>query len=496
MATSPRIIIVTFVAALVLTSCSRPENGSQVLEAWNELNDPTRFGAYAPYAYHEIPRTGRLEEMPWSDYYWATFRGGVSYRWQQGNNSRDYRSYLYEIPSTELVQTLNGETIARLSPSEKYDIAMNRPDLPLTRSERNRSLASVRNGEIPTWFGLCHGWAPASIMEQEPISPVAVRNDQGQTVTMYASDLRALLTKVYADAELQPKFLGQRCNDTVPTADPFGRPISSQCRDANAGAFHLVIVDFIVNLKQAFIADVSPASEVWNQPIVGYSFGYENLRDFSSSDPLAAVRAPGTVKLIDVQMTLEYAKERSPSGYEHGTVTGRELYRYTLELSAEDKIIGGEWISNARPDFLWTTALKPEGEVNGISVDWVRQLVEASRSQGPNPPTPPPTTPVPPPTNPPTPAGSLVIDFVSVNYRGTNSATANVWAIVLAPEGSTLRSYVRYGTTRQLMHQAGVLNSQRMSYSFSYSPQGSVGYTFELVDGQGNVLAAADRALP
>jgi hypothetical protein len=489
-----------FGLSLIFGGCRPPERESQLSEAWNSLNDPARFGAYAGAEYSQIPTNARLSQLPWSDYYWAKFRGGISFRWQNPINSKDYRRYMYDIPSSQWVQSYTAESIARLSPAEKYDIAFSQLHLPLTRAERSRSLASVRNGEIPAWFGLCHGWAAAALVEAEPQNPVAVRNIYGQTVTFYASDLRALLIKAYSDANLQNRSLGQRCNDVNPAADPTGRPMESNCRDTNPGAFHLVISDYIAKQKRPFIADVSPASEVWNQPIIGYSFKYENLRPSDLSDPLNHLRAPGTVQLVDVEMTLEYAKERYPSAYAHGAVTGTESYRYTLELNDQGIIIGGEWISTARPDFLWIFSARPSGTVNGIDVDWVRKMVAAARAGNPTNPTPPenpPPQPRPPerPTPPPA-TGSLIIDFVSVNYRGSYLATANVWANVMAPPGSVVRASVLYTNHRQMIAQVPVQSSQRMSFSFNYSPAGSSGYFFELVDNRGQVLATVQRGLP
>ncbi|MCX6111320.1 MAG: hypothetical protein NTZ90_17125 [Proteobacteria bacterium] len=33
------------------------------------------------------------------------------------------------------------------------------------------------------------------------------------------------------------------------------------------------------------------------------------------------------------------------------------IYRYRVELNAAGGIIGGEWLSNERPDFLWTQGM-------------------------------------------------------------------------------------------------------------------------------------------
>jgi hypothetical protein len=37
-------------------------------------------------------------------------------------------------------------------------------------------------------------------------------------------------------------------------------------------------------------------------------------------------------------------------------------YRYRLELDANEEIVGGSWISEARPDFVWTN---PKSEFSG-----------------------------------------------------------------------------------------------------------------------------------
>ena len=46
---------------------------------------------------------------------------------------------------------------------------------------------------------------------------------------------------------------------------------------------------------------------------------------------------------------------------------GVEKYDYTLELDSAGRILGGQWISAARPDFLWTAAkLKFTGHYQGL----------------------------------------------------------------------------------------------------------------------------------
>lgn len=99
---------------------------------------------------------------------------------------------------------------------------------------------------IPTWHGLCHAWAPASIQEVEPRCPVQVNG-----VTFEVFDLKALVTAIYQvllDRTGYTAQLGYRCDDQQlrEGVDSFGRPKNVMCRDMNAGAFHLVLVRSIV----------------------------------------------------------------------------------------------------------------------------------------------------------------------------------------------------------------------------------------------------------
>ncbi len=67
-------------------------------------------------------------------------------------------------------------------------------------------------------------------------------------------------------------------------------------------------------------------------------------------------------------------------------------YTYDLELDEEGKILGGEWYTNAHPDFLWTppataqarstTDSAAAGEFSGGQVPepWRRAAVAAARN--------------------------------------------------------------------------------------------------------------------
>jgi hypothetical protein len=272
----------------------------------------------------------------------------------------------------------------RLSPAEKYDLLQGRYDFPLARAERQRQIASVdpRTDRIPGWFGLCHGWAPATLLEREPGS-ITLRNHDGLEIPFYSSDIKALITKIYADYSPPQRSVGERCNveSHAIDRDENGRIVIPECRDVNPATLHLILADFIPR-QQGFIADISAASEVWNQAIVGYRVTEMTRQPFDpASDPAARFRAPGTATLVNVKNEVSYITEtmaaRDPQSGNPGRYTLVKQLEYTLELNAYGEIIGGEWISTNAPDFLWR-ALRPD---SGRYLDYgkVSQMIDLSR---------------------------------------------------------------------------------------------------------------------
>jgi hypothetical protein len=235
--------------------------------------------------------------------------------------------------------------MAQLSPAEKYDIFIGNFTYPLVAYERERT-----NSSDPTWFGLCHGWAPAAINFKEP-KPVTLTSAAGIAVPFGSSDVKALLTLVQQGGQ-GTRFLGERCNANLAT-DP-DRADDDECRDVNPGSFHIVVANEIGLLKTGFVAEVSRDYQVWNQPVFGFS-----SEVLSRSEDVYATAAPGTRSIATVRTTLLYTAEigarweaQPIDVYPHQT--GTRVYNYTLELDEGGNIIGGEWLDAARPDFMWT----------------------------------------------------------------------------------------------------------------------------------------------
>jgi hypothetical protein len=171
-------------------------------DSWNGNNQPSNMGEYN-YSFDALPRSGMVEEahMPWSDNYWESDWGGISFRWNavreqqrdpEGNESLDkYAQFSYTPPSLTQVRSMSKEELKKLSPAEKYDLLMGRYDYPTVHSERERTGPGYDD-----WQGICHGWVPAALNHPEPMATEATNTD-GVVVPFGSSDIKALLSYYY-----------------------------------------------------------------------------------------------------------------------------------------------------------------------------------------------------------------------------------------------------------------------------------------------------------
>lgn len=313
--------------------------------------------------------SARLEQSPWTDSYWPTYAGGIANRYgdpqyQASSTWGENESYLQKMMG-------NGASL-ELSPAEKYDLLLGLNDFPMTKKMLKSSSSHVEvDGTIPSWFGLCHGWAAASFMLPRPKKAVTVQAADGRKIVFTPSDIKALATLLWSNAPTETRFVGGRCNNADPQRDPRHREIDPECFDSNPATWHLAVVNQLGLAKRSFVLDADEGQEVWNQPVYSYSYSYRHpvtrmqskkldeakvaLSDFE--DPYFETRARNAVNVVNVVMSLTYVVENSPSlsmvdGPEHDshqTVT----YSYDLELDRNDNIVGGEWHSSKHPDFLW-----------------------------------------------------------------------------------------------------------------------------------------------
>jgi hypothetical protein len=344
---------------------------------WDYANNPDRLRDNDPTSnyityFYDLPLKSQLRNTPWSGDYWPSYHGGISYRWfDYLSDWYGHDRYGYDLYTRQEVFDLDFESMKMLSPAEKYDLYLGEYNFPLVQYERNRTsiMRIVEDSpvydpeyEIPSWEGLCHGWAPATLLYENPKAFV-VENKDGLVIPFGSSDMKALLTFfLHYNDNSSSYFLGRRCNidfselqskldnGEITEQEYLDRLEMAQCRGVNAGSFHVILANQIGIQQQGFVADVIRDLEVWNQPVIGHEFMI-----LGEQDPNEAQLSYGVDKVIKVDARMQYVIETGSSWYPDMDpyALTYKYYSYLLELDAEGHIIGGEWLSYERPDFFW-----------------------------------------------------------------------------------------------------------------------------------------------
>lgn len=346
-------------------------------------NDPMWFGITGNMKYSQLAEAYHLDYVPWAGDYWATAQGGISIRWQGGCSGENC---LYELPSKAEYLAMTKDEIAKLSPTEKYDLMNGYYNLEKGYTATGKERAFIRykqsqhDNDIPGWTGICNGWSLAALYEKEPMEEVTVTNPDGLEVTFYEGDLKALMSQIYFD--YQPNIVVNRLGNGC-----FDEDDSYACEDTNPKTWMLALHKYLAKGK-AFVFDKYAGDEVWNQPIYGYKdFSCKNHRRLAD-EPRYKHAAPGTKYLVDCSMTVQYITEGRPRTKplpEGGNLDhiSENDYTFTLELDKRDYLLGGEWTSDDRPDFMWKPSQLPSDSLLGddypISYSRVKDLIEKSR---------------------------------------------------------------------------------------------------------------------
>ncbi|MBC76371.1 MAG: hypothetical protein CME64_10185 [Halobacteriovoraceae bacterium] len=362
---------------------------------------------------------GRVNTQPWSDWYWPIAVGQLSFRY---NDNNMMSAYSMKSPDENSVWTWVNEwhkqsmpeDVNLLSPSEKYDLLVGDTNYTLTKKMLQAGSYYQQNfGKVESWMGLCHGWAPASYMLPRPVKTLPVTLDNGSVLEFLPSDLKALGTLLWANGLQSTRMVGGRCNSSEPEKDEeTGRVIDQNCFDTNPGTWHMATVSEIGKKGSPFVMDATFDYEVWNHPVLSYSYKYfnpktynyantfeegnVNLADFDE-DKFKNYRSKDANSVVGIVMEVVYLIETEPQRKSYDSATmdakSRVQYVYDLELDEKGNIIGGEWYTDKHPDFIWTpyTGSKANSVVDEYiaadqislqNISRVRQLAPYASAEG------------------------------------------------------------------------------------------------------------------
>lgn len=327
-----------------------------------------------------------LPESPWSGSYWPIYQGGIAARYASPAFTSASATWkgLYDFVQnrekiSEIFASQSERRIDDLSPAEKYDLIVAAPTTDALSGVTKHAWKdgvyyADAKGNIETWMGYCHGWAPAAFSVPRPINSVTMPAADGKTPVRFdATDIKALATYAWAQIDVPATYVGSRCDQKNPKRDSDnGRIIDAECFDINPAIWHISVVNQIGLANRSFVLDATFDYEVWNQPVLGYSYEYFNpqngdtkktwreaavQRAAFASDKFKKYRSPLATQFVGVNMSLTYVSENSPQHTRDGESirdqTRTVHYRYDLELDDNEQILGGEWYNASHPDFLW-----------------------------------------------------------------------------------------------------------------------------------------------
>lgn len=309
---------------------------------WDRDNNPYNLSNSFKAKFSDLPLSGKVldEQTGWPGSHWASYIGGIAHRW----SAADPQNFKYKLHTLAELKQLEPNKLAELSPAEKFDIFNGDYSYP-TVKKVYRTVSPYQS----EWNGICHGYAPAAINHKEPATK-ELMNPDGILVHFYSSDVAGILAFNYANVATTPvKLIGKRCNYR-PGYVP--RRKLDECNDLNAGAFHIVLANKLGLEGVGFVADIDRYVEVWNH--VAGSFSTQILNEEAPVNSSAY----GTVKRLYVESTVTYAAAIAPRfdpilNTEYAVFIN-ETYNYYLDLDRNGNIVGGDWVSDKRPDFVWT----------------------------------------------------------------------------------------------------------------------------------------------
>ncbi|MCK5681527.1 hypothetical protein KAI46_12030 [bacterium] len=250
--------------------------------------------------------TGQAERHPWSSYWWQTSVG-------------------------KLVEGYRGHP----APIEKYDLYVD-GYFPSSATWTGSSI--WYNPYAPSWYGLCHAWVNASILETMEIQPSS-RNGAFFAI----GDKKGLLCA---------------CHDT-------DEIIYKMC-SGSPEYFHRYLLDYIGEQSQAIGADLDPSEEFWSFPIYKYEM------EITSGETLDQVKC-----------TIFHANDLEVEPDFCGTVEVIRNYEYSLEKDADGAyLIGsGQWLGASKsdhPNSVWV----PVGVVQEETILDYETVLDIVQSQG------------------------------------------------------------------------------------------------------------------
>ena len=252
-------------SSLPLLACDAPDasDGERVVteyrEAWGTSDSPSLLDPSFNYTLAQLPTSGAAKKTPWAGSYWPTYQDSINVRWAGANTQSAAKKYELAFGKSGVEDAVSAAagigSLGRAACTTDAQCAADKGSVCAKRAGASAGTCSE------TWFGICHAWAPAAILEDEPQKAVTYNG-----VEFKVNDIKALMSLAYTD-DLEVKFMSLRCDDAATAGDLTGK---AACKDTNPGSFHVAVANLLGVQGKSFVEDRTYDYEVWNQPVRGY----------------------------------------------------------------------------------------------------------------------------------------------------------------------------------------------------------------------------------
>jgi len=320
-----------FLLFLILQLSYSCQNTDEVIvyrESSSSLNTPEQFrqvtNSFGELKVSEGDFTGTSKITPWSSWWFPT---------------KD--KYLF-----------SNQDNTKLAPLEKYDLFLEKTTGSAALSAQYEENEIYDEREV-NWAGLCHAWAVASVLHQEPKFTVSRQN-----IDFSVGDQKALLLKSYENVS-GLEIYGHRFD---------GGP-NDEYEDIYPDQFHRFSQYFLFEKKLPILMDYDPSFPVWTVPVYKIKFNIKKIDESTAS----------------VKAWVEIASPFVESPNFVGTKKSVKLYEYNLFgtwSNGELYVTGSEWINAStfdHPDFLIAYPSKVKrGSLNKqLKVEKIDEIVRA-----------------------------------------------------------------------------------------------------------------------
>lgn len=256
-------------------------------DRWNYRNNPGHLRHELQTKFEDLPTEGYSAKVPWAGSYWPMLYDGINYRWQGSDilsPAEKYDAAFNDWQPAEDFMNHRPVDIHTCEFDQAYYDGLGPAADHTTKNNGNYRLVDGEDGDgdgvsdaeecqehgpikdwdgLEGWFGICHAWAPASLLEEEPMKAVE-RNG----VKFEVSDIKALLMQQYDRTSAYS--VGGRCYDEELEFDETGRVMNEECRDLNAGSWHVAVTNLLGENGAPLVIERTTNYEVWNQPMRGF----------------------------------------------------------------------------------------------------------------------------------------------------------------------------------------------------------------------------------